>query len=107
MARLQARGVSVVLADATDNNLWRRLVAVSTLRTVVLAMPFHDANLAAISVVRARRFTGTVAAVARYDDEVTELLEHGANTVLHVYSGSGLALADAALDGPDEAPPLP
>ena len=102
VARLQAQGVDVVLADATDNNLWRRLVAVSTLRTVVLAMPFHDANLAAISVVRGRRFTGTVAAVARYDDEVTELLGHGADTVLHVYSGSGTALADAALEDPDQ-----
>jgi glutathione-regulated potassium-efflux system ancillary protein KefC len=105
VARLQSQGVNVVLADATDNNLWRRLVAVSSLRTVVLAMPFHDANLAAISVVRARRFTGTVAAVARYDDEVTELLAHGADTVLHVYSGSGLALADAALDDPEQAGP--
>lgn len=103
VARLQAQGVAVVLADATDSSLWRRLVAVSTLRTVVLAMPFHDANLDALSVVRARRFTGTVAAVARYDDEVTELLAHGADTVQHLYSGSGLALADAALGDPDEA----
>ncbi|HPV90271.1 MAG TPA: potassium transporter Kef, partial [Ornithinibacter sp.] len=90
-------------ADATDSSLWRRLVAVRTLRTVVLAMPFHEANLATIEVVRARSFTGTVAAVARYDDEVTELHANGANTVLHVYSGSGVALADAALDGPEEA----
>ncbi|HNV40658.1 MAG TPA: cation:proton antiporter [Ornithinibacter sp.] len=103
VARLQAQGVEVVLADATDSSLWRRLVAVRTLRTVVLAMPFHEANLATIEVVRARSFTGTVAAVARYDDEVTELHANGANTVLHVYSGSGVALADAALDGPEEA----
>ena len=100
VAELTARGFRAVAADATDTALWRRLVAVRTLRTVVLAMPFHHANLGALTVVRARHFTGTVAAVARYDDEVGELLAHGADTVLHIYSGSGLALAEAALGDP-------
>ncbi|HSO65658.1 MAG TPA: cation:proton antiporter [Ornithinibacter sp.] len=100
VAHLTARGFQAVAADATDAALWRRLVAVRTLRTVVLAMPFHHANLGALTVVRARHFTGTVAAVARYDDEVGELLARGADTVLHIYSGSGLALAEAALGDP-------
>lgn len=97
VADLSARGIQVVAGDASDSALWRRLVAVRSLRTVVLAMPFHRANLGALTVVRARHFTGTVAAVARYDDEVEELLEGGADTVLHIYSASGLALAEAAL----------
>ncbi|GAA4403829.1 cation:proton antiporter [Fodinibacter luteus] len=100
VAQLSAQGVEAVAADATDSALWRRLVAVRSLHTVVLAMPFHHANLGALAVVRARHFTGTVAAVARYDDEVTDLLAHGADTVLHIYSGSGLALAEAALGDP-------
>ncbi|HYN65358.1 MAG TPA: cation:proton antiporter family protein [Ornithinibacter sp.] len=97
VADLTGRGVEAVAGDATDSDLWRRLVAVRSLRTVVLAMPFHHANLKALRVVRARHFTGTVAAVARYDDEVQDLLDNGADTVLHIYSGSGLALAEAAL----------
>ncbi len=97
VADLCARGFQVVAGDASDSALWQRLVAVRSLRTVVLAMPFHHANLGALTVVRARHFTGTVAAVARYDDEVEELLEHGADTVLHIFSASGLALAEAAL----------
>ena len=97
VAGLRARGLEVVAGDASDSALWQRLVAVRSLRTVVLAMPFHHANLDALRVVRARHFTGTVAAVARYDDEVEELLEGGADTVLHIYSASGLAIAEAAL----------
>lgn len=99
-AELTARGVDVVAADATDSALWHRLTAVRSLRTVVLAMPFHHANLSALLVVRSRHFTGAVVAAARYDDEVEDLVAHGADTVLHVYSGSGLALAEAALGDP-------
>ena len=100
VAQLADRGVRVIAGDATDGALWGRLVAVRSLRTVVLAMPFHHANLDALAVVRGRHFTGTVAAAARYDDEVEDLLANGADTVLHVYNGSGLALAEAALGNP-------
>lgn len=94
---LERAGLQVIEGDATDTGLWRRLVAVRTLDTVVLAMPFHRANVDCVKVLRSRHFTGTVVAVARYDEEVTELMSSGATTVLHLYAGSGLALADAAL----------
>jgi len=100
VAQLESRGFTVVAGDATDSALWRRLVAIRSLRTVVLAMPFHHANLNALTVVRSRHFTGTVAAAARYDDEVGDLVDAGADSVLHIYSGSGLALAEAALGDP-------
>ena len=48
VAQLTARRFAAVAADATDTALWRRLVAVGPLRTVVLAMPFHHANLGAL-----------------------------------------------------------
>ncbi|MEI2811651.1 MAG: cation:proton antiporter family protein [Nocardioides sp.] len=95
---LREDGIRVIEGDASDTGLWRRLQAVRTLDTVVLAMPFHHANLDCLRVVRDRAFTGTVVAVARYDDEVAELMAHGATSVLHLYAGSGLALADAALE---------
>ncbi len=94
---LAAEGLPVVEADATDSGLWRRLTAVRTLDTVVLAMPFHHANLDCLKVVRKRGFKGTVVAVARFDDEVADLQAHGATSVLHLYAGSGLALAETAL----------
>jgi glutathione-regulated potassium-efflux system ancillary protein KefC len=95
--KLIAQGLQVISGDATDSGLWRRLVAVRTLNTVVLAMPFHHANIDALRVVRSRRFTGLVIAVARYQDELEELLQLGADSVLDLYGGSGVALAEAAL----------
>lgn len=97
VARLQAEGLDVLAGDATDGDLWRRLQALPTLRKVVLAMPFQHANLDALRVVRARGFTGRVAAICQWPDEVQELHDAGADEVLYLYTGAGSALADAAM----------
>lgn len=104
--QLQARGLDVVHGDATDSELWRRLVAVQTLRKVVLTMPLHEANLETLRVVRQRHFTGRVAVIAVRDEEVESLHRHGADEVLHLYAGAGTSLADLLLRhlGPEQRP---
>ncbi len=97
VAVLRADGIEVLHGDATDAELWRRLTAVTTLRKVILAMPFHHANLDALRVVRSKGFTGMVAAIAQWADDRAELIAEGADEVLHLYTGAGAALADAAL----------
>ena len=61
-------------------------------------MPFHNANLIALARLHAAGFTGKVAAVARYDDDVAELERHGADAVFHLYGSAGAALADHAAE---------
>ena len=39
-------------------------------------------------------FSGRVAAVARYDDEVQWAMDHGVDIAFNVYAGAGLELAD-------------
>lgn len=95
--RLKQQGINVMWGDAVDADLWRRLTAVPTLRKVVLAMPFHHANLDALRVVRAKGFTGRVAAVAQWAEDRDELIAEGADEVLHLYTGAGAALADAVM----------
>jgi hypothetical protein len=97
VAHLKNLGYDVVAGDASDAELWRRLVAVRSLRVVCLAMPFHEENLVALRVVRARGFTGRVVAVALHDDSADLLRQAGADEVLHLYSGAGAGLAEAAL----------
>ena len=70
----------------------------------VLAMPFHDANLSALKELHHSDFAGRVAAVAQYEDQVSELEKLGVDTVINLYSGAGLALAVEAqedLEYPD------
>jgi hypothetical protein len=71
----------------------------------VLAMPRHGANVTALACLRESGFSGKVAAVARYDDEVAWAREHGVDIAFNVYAGAGLELADQV--GDDEAPRSP
>ena len=52
-------------------------------------------------------FSGEVAAVARYDDEVEWAKDHGVDIAFNVYAGAGLELADqvAGNDAPEPVQP--
>ena len=95
---LQLEGFEVLRADATDLEFWARVKRAGSVEVVVLAMPFHNANLIALARLRAAGFSGKVAAVARYDDDVAELERHGADAVFHLYGSAGAALADHAAE---------
>jgi len=92
--RLQAEGFAVLHGDATDSDFWRRAVRpAASLRAVLLAMPDHDANLYALDQIRSAGFTGFVAALARYPDEVPALREAGAHVAFDVYGEAGAGFA--------------
>lgn len=96
--QLADNGYEVVRADATDLEFWSRVQRAGRVRVAVLAMPFHNANLIALARLHAAGFQGKVAAVARYDDDVSELQRHGADAVFHLYGSAGAALADHAAE---------
>jgi len=112
VTELEVQGFDVLRADATDVEFWARVKRAGRVQVVVLAMPFHKANLIALARLQAAGFTGKVAAVARYDDDVAELARHGAHAVFHLYGSAGAALADHAAEvlmhrappGPDHEP---
>ena len=97
VAALEQDGFNVLRGDATDGDLWRRLRSVPTLGKVILAMPYHDANLLALRVVQAQHFGGRIAAVCQWPEQIAELHDAGADEVLYLYTGAGAALADAAM----------
>lgn len=98
--RLAADGLRVIEGDATDLDFWHRLRRSDSARIAVLAMPRHGANVTALACLRESGFSGTVAAVARYDDEVQWAKEHGVDIAFNVYAGAGLELADQVGGGP-------
>lgn len=102
VARLRERGYRVVEGDATDLDFWHRIREGGFVQTVILAMPIHDSNVFALQQLREADFTGTVAAVAQHQDQVEHLQAEGVGSVLNLYSGAGIALADLALP-PEEA----
>lgn len=98
---LSGDGLHVVEGDATDPLFWQRVTDEGTVRLVLLAMPFHGSNLAALDQLRRSGFGGSVTAVTRYDEEVAQLAEHAA--VVGLYDAAGAELADRAVRtaGPD------
>lgn len=92
---LSAEGLHVVEGDATDPLFWARVTDEGTVRLVVLAMPFHGSNLAALEQLQLSGFAGSVTAVTRYDEEVEQLVERAG--VVGLYDAAGAELADCAV----------
>lgn len=97
--RLAAEGLRVIEGDATDLYFWNQLRRSGSVRIAVLAMPRHGANVTALECLRESGFSGKVAAVARYDDEVQWARDHGVGIAFNVYAGAGLELADQVAGG--------
>ncbi|BBY97439.1 cation:proton antiporter family protein [Mycolicibacterium fallax] len=92
--QLRSEGYRVIEGDATDLDFWNRLRHSGSVHTAVLAMHRHGANVTALECLRESGFSGNVAAVARYDDEVKWAIEHGVGIAFNIYAGAGLELAD-------------
>ncbi|MBW2281020.1 MAG: cation:proton antiporter [Deltaproteobacteria bacterium] len=101
--RNQDAGRRVVLGDPGGENRIRP-VGEDDVDTLLIAVDDHAAALRLARRVREIRPDATVAATARFDDEVQALREIGADPVSNMFddAGAGLAihtLADAAADG--------
>lgn len=93
-----AEGRRVVLASATDPDVWERLeVDREDIELVLLAMSSHHENCAAIELLRKEKFPGLIAATARFPDEVEALRERGADLAVHVMAEAGTGFARDAL----------
>lgn len=86
-------GRTVMLADATDSDFWRRVCARDSIDLAVLAMPKHGANVHAAQSLKASDFHGVVAATGKFDDEVKELRGLGLDTAFNLYAEAGNGFA--------------
>ena len=93
--KLEADGLNVVQGDATDPDFWARMRP-RHVTLAVLAMPFHSSNLNALRNLDESEFSGKVAVVAQYDEDLRQALELGAHTGFQLYEGVGAELADSA-----------
>lgn len=91
-------GWDVREGDATDLDFWDRVTSHSHIRLAILAMPLHEMNLFALERLRSSGFPGVVGSVAQYDDDIAELVGHGADTVFHLYADVGASIATAAAE---------
>ena len=88
-------GRTVVIGDGTNLDFWSRAPSlIDNLKLVILAMPTHKANLAAVKLLSELGYTGKIAATSNYDDEANKLKEMGVDLSFNVYAEAGFGFAN-------------
>lgn len=107
LATHRAAGRRVMEGDAVDSDFWDKLLLADSVKLVLLAMPGHSGNVYALSQLKNRAFSGHIAAIVQYPEEIDVLRRLGADAVFHLYDEAGTAFADDALAGLKGAPASP
>lgn len=98
MSTHKESGRNVIQGDATDSDFWERILNITNVKMVLLAMPHHQGNQAALEQLRARQYHGQIAAIAEFPDQVTELLDCGADAAFNIYNEAGAGFARHVCD---------
>lgn len=86
---------NVVTGDATNPDFWARTPGlVQDLQWVMLALPSHAANIAAVNRLKEMGYTGKIAAASRHDDDAEQLRELGVELSYNLYAEAGRGFAD-------------
>lgn len=92
-------GRNVELGDATHPEFWSRVKhKEEDLELILLAMPYHAANIAAANHLRERGYTGPIVSTALYPDQEANLKESGIDEVYNIYANAGAGAAARMLD---------
>jgi len=89
---LRNDGMNIVVGDASDRELWERICE-REVELAILALSNQQETLTVISILKESGFKGTIAAVAKYDDEVLELQEQGVIS-FNFYAEAGAGFAE-------------
>lgn len=85
-------GRSVLVGDASDRDLWQRL-PMAQIKQVILALSNHSETVLVTNMLRELGYTGTIAAVAKFDDHLQELKSLGV-IAFNYYSEAGAGFAE-------------
>jgi len=86
-------GRKIIIGSASNFEFWDRVVDSSQIEYVMLVMPNHEAQIAAVGLIRSHGFEGRIAATAKYPDEVEALHELGVEAAFNLYAEAGTGFA--------------
>ena len=93
--KLRAEGLNVIRGSATDPDFWSRInMNLASVKLIVLAMPNAQENLFAARQLKAVGYSGKVAGVARYADEIEALKKVGVHAAYNLYAEAGAGFAE-------------
>lgn len=89
-------GRRVIYGDAEDADFWEGL-HVTDYKLVMFTMPSVAEMVDAVEQLRNAGYTGKIAAVAKYEDERSQMKAAGADVVFNYYAEAGAGFAEHAL----------
>ncbi len=84
---------NVIIGDVTDSGFWENLEP-GNVSLVLLTITNHSANRFAARRLRQSNFSGKIAAIAKYKDEMKELKNLGVDSVFNIYDEAGKGFAE-------------
>ncbi len=85
----------VIAGDATNLDFWKRAATlIDGLQWVLLMLPTHSANMAAVLLLKEMGYQGRIAATSRYDDEAEQLKAMGVDYSFNIYAEAGIGFAN-------------
>ena len=94
--QMASEGLNVICGDGEDVDLWDNL-ELKNVHLILLALPSIQDAINITRQLRNAGYTGKVAAIARYEDEVNHLLEQGVDKVFNFFTEAGLCFAEESL----------
>ena len=94
--QMASEGLNVICGDGEDVDLWDNL-ELKNVHLILLALPSIQDAINITRQLRNAGYTGKVAAIARYEDEVNHLLEQGVDKVFNFFTEAGLGFAEESL----------
>ncbi len=95
--RLKKEGKMVQQDDAADSEFWESTFETSNhhdVRLIMLCMNDHKSNVFAIERLKTTSFKGSIAAIARFEDERKQLEKMNVDAVYDIYSEAGYGFAN-------------
>ncbi|VAW81934.1 Putative glutathione-regulated potassium-efflux system protein KefB, partial [hydrothermal vent metagenome] len=90
-----AHGRHVIRGSATDPDFWTRIqLDFDRIHLILLAMPNAQENLFAVRQLKDAGYTGKIAAVAKYADEIEALQQAGVHAAFNLYAEAGAGFAE-------------
>lgn len=94
--RLNKQGHDIITGDGEDADLWDNL-DLNNVKLVMLALPAIEDSINISQQLKTAGYSGKIAAIARYEDEIEVLRENGVDKVFNFFKEAGLGFAEDSL----------
>ena len=94
---MQTQNLNAIVGDGENIDLWEN-INIKSVKLIMLALPSIEDSANITNQLRAAGYSGKIAAIARYEDEVAPLLDKGVDKVFNFFTEAGLGFAEESLE---------